>query len=518
MGALQRLVLSIAVGSAVLFAAGGALAADEARYDTVILGARVVDPETGLDTIRNIGIEGDEIAAVTADEISGAVEIDGAGLVAAPGFIDLHVHGQDPYSEKLGVLDGRTSQLDLEAGAIPVSAYYDYKAGRSISNYGASVGLSFARVRVMDGIDSEGIGMLNHTLQRTAATGNQWASRVATDDELDRIDELLEQGLDEGGLGVGVLPGYYSDARSEGLVRVAKIASDRGSFLTTHSRYISLVQPSGVLGIQEMIALATSYGVPLLVHHVPTNALADTRTVLDMIDSANENGARIVGEMFPYVRGSTFIGARILDDGWQQRMDMDYDDLQWVETGETLTKESLETYRRERPDGLFIMEHIKRADMMAALIHPGVIVGSDGMVFVDEKGDLLPADAPFGAGRGHPRGAGTHGTYLRLAIDEGGSSLPRIVAKTSYLPAAFLEDHVPSMKRRGRLQTGMIADITLFDPERVDGVADYAKGTNSVPSTGFVHVFVNGQAVVRDGKLVDGVFPGEPIRGARAPD
>ena len=481
-------------------------------FDLVINGARVIDPETRLDTISNIGIKGKEIVAITTKDISGRKKIDAHGLIAAPGFIDFHVHGQDPYSEKIGVLDGKTSQLDLEAGALPVSAYYDYKAGKSITNYGASVGHAFARVLVMDDIDSHGIGLLNHTLEKTGATGNKWASNIATDEQLDQIDKLVIQGLKEGGLGIGIMVGYYPRARSDGLVRIAKIAKQHDSLLTTHARYVSLTQPSGMLGIQEMISLATSYDVPLLVHHVPTNALADTKAVLDMIDSANRNGAIIVGEMFPYDRGSTFIGTEILDEGWQHRMDMDYHDITWVETGETLTEETFNKYRRERPEGYFIMNHIKEEDMLVALNHPNVIIGSDGMVYVDDNGQLLPKDAPFDEGNGHPRGAGSYGSYLRLAIDNGRLSWPEILAKTSYLPTKLIENIVPSIKKRGRLQVNTYADITLFDPETVNGVAGYEPGTNSLPSKGFVYVIVNGQIVVEDGALVENVLPGEPIR------
>jgi hypothetical protein len=486
-------------------------------YDTVIVGARVIDPESGMDAIANIGIIGGEIATITEEPIDGSNVLDASGLVAAPGFVDLHAHGQDAYSERIAILDGRTSQLELEAGALPVSKYYEYKEGRSIANYGASVSHVSARVLVMDGIDAEGIALLNHTLEKTGATGNKWAATQATDEQLDRIDDLVIEGLAEGGVGIGLMPGYFTGARSDGLIRAARIARDHNSFLTAHSRYLSLTEPSGVLGIQEMISLSVSYDVPLLVHHVPTNALTGTKDVLDMIDAANSNGARVVGEMFPYIRGSTFIGTTILDEGWQDRTGMDYSDLQWVETGETLTKELFYKYRLERPDGYYIMKHIKEDDMMAALTHPGVIVGSDGMVYVDEDANLLPADAPFGVGLGHPRGAGTYAKYLRIAIEEGSLSLPQILAKTSYLPARFIEDFAPSMKRRGRLQEGMVADITIFDPELVTDNADYAPGTSSLPSSGFVHVLVNGQPVVSDGAVLQNVFPGQPIRGEQSP-
>ena len=192
---------------------------------------------------------------------------------------------------------------------------------------------------------------------------------------------------------------------------------------------------------------------------------------------------------------------------------MDYGDLIWVETGERLTEETFNRYRAERPDGFFLMEHIQEPDMLAAVLHPDVIIASDGMPLVDADGNFLAFDAPFGAGLGHPRSAGTFGTYLRIAIDDGSLTMPQIISKTAYQQAVFLEPFVPSMARRGRLQTGAFADITLFDADAVRGMAGYEVGTNSLASEGFAHVIVNGQPVIREGRLVDGVHPGEAVRG-----
>ena len=162
---------------------------------------------------------------------------------------------------------------------------------------------------------------------------------------------------------------------------------------------------------------------------------------------------------------------------------------------------------------IFIMDHIKLNDMMLALVDPNMIIGSDGMVFTDENGDLLNENAEYGLGRGHPRGAGSYGKYLRLAIDDGSLSMAEILGKTSYLPTKLIESNVPSIKKRGRIQLGAYADITLFDPNTVDGVADYDLGTNSLPSKGIEYVIVNGQIVVDQGSLIENIYPGEPIRG-----
>lgn len=505
---MPRLAIWITIVGLLSGAASG-----QETYDLVIKGARVVDPETMLDQIRNIGISGEEIAIVTSATITGRDEIDANGLVAAPGFIDIHAHGQDPYSEKVSIFDGRTTQLDLEAGALPVSDYYDAKEGKSLSNFGASVAHASARLLLMDGVHSHGSPMMTHALEKAGATGNLWSVEQATDAQLDEIDDLAREGLRDGGLGIGVMVGYYPNARTEGIIRMAEIASEEGGFLTTHPRYLSNTAPSGVLGQQEFVALSMAYDIPLVLHHVPTNALSDTSAALTMIDQANKNGARILGEAFPYVKGSSFIAAEILSPGWQERTGMDYADLIWVETGETLTEEMFNKYRTEQPDGFFLMEHIREEDMLAAVLHPDVIIGSDGMPLVDDAGKSLPFEAPFGAGLGHPRSAGTFGAYLRIAIDDGSLTMPQIVAKTSFLQAKFLEQFAPSMAQRGRLQQGTFADITIFDPETVTGMAGYAIGTNSLASKGFVHVVVNGQPVVRDGALVTGVYPGAAVRG-----
>ena len=113
------------------------------------------------------------------------------------------------------------------------------------------------------------------------------------------------------------------------------------------------------------------------------------------------------------------------------------------------------------------------------------------------------------------RSAGTFGAYLRIAIDDGSLTMPQIIAKTAYLQVKFLERFVPSMARRGRLQAGAFADITIFDPDNVKGMAGYDVGTNSLASEGFVHVIVNGRPVIKDSALVPDVHPGQEIRAGR---
>ena len=93
-------------------------------YDVVLAGGRVVDPEKRLDKTLNVGITGGRIAAISSEPLRGAKMIDAAGLVVAPGFIDLHAHGQHLPAAWMQAFDGVTTALELESGLLPISTFY----------------------------------------------------------------------------------------------------------------------------------------------------------------------------------------------------------------------------------------------------------------------------------------------------------------------------------------------------------------------------------------------------------
>jgi N-acyl-D-aspartate/D-glutamate deacylase len=179
-----------------------------------------------------------------------------------------------------------------------------------------------------------------------------------------------------------------------------------------------------------------------------------------------------------------------------------------------LTKETFEKYLKEDPNGFVIMHHIKEEDMLAAFRHPGTWIGSDGMPFTDASGKPLPLDAAYGEGNGHPRGAGAYAKALRMVREQSVVPLMEALAKMSYYQAKWLEDMVPDLRYRGRLQPGAVADITIFDPETVRDNAEFNAGKQSLPSTGIPYVIVNGTVVVKDSKVLKDVYPGQPIRNA----
>jgi hypothetical protein len=499
------------MGASLAFLPGWVQAKD---FDLVILNGRVMDPESNLDAVRNVGIRGGEIAKITKRKISGKETIDATGHVVAPGFIDLHVHGQDPYAVKLMLRDGVTSPLEIEAGAFPVSDYYEGREGKSQANYGASVGHVWARLEAMDGVDPHGLGLYSGAINATVKDGSKWSTQRSDPEQMKAILANVEQGLREGGIGLSFPVGYYTAVGSPEVTTVAGLAKRYDTFITTHVRYLAQIPPSGYLGVEELLAVATANEVPLLVHHVPSNCLALTPDCLDLIDLSQKAGHKVVGELYPYTAGSSIIGADYLGPGFQERTGMDYGDITYVKTGEKMTKELLAKYRKEDPGGLMIMHHIKEEDMLAAFKREGVFFGSDGVPFSDESGGIPAWDAPYGTGKGHPRGAGTHARVLRIVRERNAIPLMEAIAKLSYLQARFLEGMVPDMKLRGRLKPGAVADITVFDPSTVTDNATFEVGKNSLPSTGIPYVIVNGTIVVKDSEVLKDVYPGQPIRNA----
>jgi N-acyl-D-aspartate/D-glutamate deacylase len=247
--------------------------------------------------------------------------------------------------------------------------------------------------------------------------------------------------------------------------------------------------------MQEVIANAAATGVPLHIVHVNSMSLGALPFVLELIESARNRGIDITTEAYPYTAASTLLQSTIFDEGWQERLGISYGDLQWQETGERLTAETFERYRKQ--GGVVIMHMMKPEWIEQAVAAPFVMVASDGM--------------PYAPGA-HPRGAGTFSRVLGYYVRER-KVLPLMdaLAKMTIMPAQRLEAIAPAMKNKGRLRPGADADITVFDPERIRDTATFEKGLSF--SEGIEHVLVHGIPVVRDGRTVPGVYPGRAVVG-----
>ncbi len=447
-------------------------------YDLVLRGGRVMDPESGLDGIRDVGIRDGRIAAIIEGPLLGREVVDVSGLVVAPGFIDLHAHGQDAFSADLQARDGVTTALELEGGSFPVADWYGERSDGWRINFGATVSHGAIR-RAVFGDDRE---------------GSVYA--VATPEQVRRMQELVSRGLAEGAIGIGFGIQYVPGASREEIFRLFQTAGQWGVTSFVHVRYAGVLEPeSSISAIQEMIADAAGANTSVHIVHIGSSGLKQVPVLLDMIDAAQAAGLDVTTEVYPYTAASTAIQSAIFDPGWRERLAGDYGDIEWVATGERLDSAS---FSRRRAEGGPIIAHIIPEDAVAyAVGHPGVMIASDGVPFVD--------------GRAHPRGAGTFARVLgRYVREQGALGLMDALRKMTLMPAERLQDAVPEMRRKGRVAVGADADLTVFDPERVIDRATFAAPAQG--SDGIPHVLVAGSFVVRDGEIVEQARPGRPVR------
>jgi N-acyl-D-glutamate deacylase len=491
-----------------------------AQYDVVITGGRVIDPETGLDAIRNVGIKGVNIAAVTEAPIKGKETIDASGHVVCPGFIDMHHHNAGaPFGEKLALHDGVTTPLELEGGVYPVDEWYARIEGKCRTNYGASAGSVPVREHVFNpAYKTKFAGDWVYDMT-SGAMSMTWSTQVPTPEQVKQIGSLLEEGLEQGSIGVGHCPGYMvaGCTQAESII-VQQLAGKYGQASFVHARFSSQMPPtSGILGFLEMMAPQEVYGGGLVLQHMTAQALADTMTALELIDRGRERGIQILAEIYPYNYGATMAAADYLHpDNYGPNMGRDYKDIIEVATLKPLTKERYEELCATAPGTSVMFYNATDETVFEGLAHPTSVLGSDAFPYTNrETGKIaLDWDTPFDAVNGHPRGAGSHARLLRWVREKKVDiSLSLAVSKMSYMIARFLQDNgVPQMADKGRIQEGKDADIAIFDPGTVKDNATMKDG--GLPSSGIPYVLVNGTVVVRDSETLDDVFPGKPIHGS----
>ena len=461
------------------------LFADE-TYDVAILNGRVMDPESGLDALRNIGIRGGKIAVISESPLSAKSTIDAKALVVSPGFIDLHEHGQEERNYEFQARDGVTTSLELEAGTDDVDRWYALREGKSLINFGVSIGHIPVRMKVMG--DPQG-GML--------PTGDA-AHRAASPEEFEKITTAMDKGFRRGALAEGMGVNYTPGATHWEIVEMFRIAAKYGASVHVHLRYGGLKEPNtGLAAIEEVLAAAAATGAPLHVVHITSMGLKYTPQLIAMVKGAQQHGLDVTTECYPYTAGSTALQSAIFDPGWQENMGITYKDIQWTATGERLTAETFDKYRKQ--GGVVVIHSIPEEAARTAVADPIVMIASDGM--------------PITGAKVHPRGQATFsrvlGHYVR---EEKALDLMTALRKMTLMPAQRLEKRAPMFKEKGRIRVGADADITVFDPSRVIDKATFDEPLQY--SDGIPFVLVNGIVVVKDSQLVSGVHPG---RAARAP-
>ncbi len=461
------------------------------RYDVVIRGGRVIDPESGLDAIRNVGVLGDRIARISDQALDGAKTIDATGLVVSPGFIDLHQHDHGAAAYRVKALDGVTSALEMETGVPDIAKFVAARQGKALINYGATVSQEAARVVAWgDTLTTSPMGPAGSVDDPASGPAT---NDPATDEQLEREVAFLEKGLADGALGIGIGLEYTPGATRLEIIRLFQLAAKWNRPVFVHIRSVGALEPgSSVESVGEMIAASAVSGAPVHVVHINSSCIRFVRDCLAMIEGAQARGIDISTEAYPYGAGMTSIASALFNPGWNTRRAIGYDAIEIPETGERLTQARFEALHKAA-GAVNVLIHANPDSIVAVAINsPLTMIASDGL-------------------QSHPRQSGTYARILaRYVRTEKSLTLIEAIRKMSLMPAQRLEAATLAARRKGRLQEGADADIIVFDPATIEDKATYRAPKE--PSVGMKYVLVMGTPVVEAGQVVVGAAPGQAIK------
>jgi len=457
------------------------------RFDVVIRGGRVMDPETGRDGVLNVGLAGDRIARISAEPLEGARVIDARGLVVAPGFIDLHQHSFSPENDRLKARDGVTAALEMEIGRVDVAGFLAERRGHALIHFGTTASHPAARHAAWGG---------SLAPEARVPPSGPSTNEPASPEQMARIEERLEREIDAGGLGIGMGLAYTPGATRAEVIEMFRLAAARRLPVFTHVRSAGRIEPgSSIEAVGEVIAAAATTGASLQIVHINSSGLRDAPECLALVAGARARGLDVTTEAYPYEAGMTLVNSALFNPGWREKLGIDYGDLQVPGTGERLTKERFDELHAD-PTPRWITVFANPVDVMDVVIrHPLVMIASDGITE-------------------HPRNAGTFSRILaRYVREQRTLTLMDALRKMSLMPAQRLETSTPAARSKGRLREGADADIVVFDPATIADRANYANPT--VPSVGVQYLLVAGTLVVDAGRIVPGVAPGRALAGGR---
>ena len=352
---------------------------------------------------------------------------------------------------------------------------------------------------------------------------NEWVDKVANQKQLDNIMDQVEQGLNEGDIGIGIMYGSAPGAGTKELVTLCNLAAEYGVPTYTHVQNFSVLDPkSSIESYIKLIGLGASTGAHMHICHLNSTSARDVDKAVPLIRKAQEAGISISMGAYPYGAAESGIGAAEWDPkDVRERMGVDWSDFTLVRNQHDFTsKEDLEAAIKAEP-GSMVVVHILHEDddtkdrslLDLSVLFPGGVIETDAIPWNSEDGAIYQGkEWPMPDGlNSHPRSAGAYSRFLRMWVRERGViSWIDAIRKASLNPALILGKSTPMMRKKGRIQVGADADIIVFDPNTVADKATFKEPCQT--SAGMKHVLVNGSFLIRDEQLDTEAFPGKAIR------
>ena len=546
MATLQKKSLGRAA-LAVFLLAGAATAEAQSppstQVDILIKNGHVVDGTGGSWFRADVAITGDRIVYVGRAPVKARRVIDAVGKVVSPGFIDMHSHSEFGLSlDGRGlskVTQGMTTEVRGEhrsAGPVLGPAVDDpMLVTPPVKRTWTTLGGFFSYLQ-KKGIGLNVASYIGAGQVRASAMG--YENRQPTPAEMDKIKQLIRQGMEEGAFGLSngmsYVPNMFFDTAQ--LIELCKVAASYGGIFTIHIRNVSPGDPRDK-GLKEAIEIAKGARIPVEIFHLGASAQMEPDLFIRDVQQARADGVDITGNSYPYETGWTYltqslpawaqegdaaaIVARLQKSDTRSRIlaemkDSDFSTLKVASVnpefdGKRLTQIADEMHVSPQEALLNILVNMKGEGFQIGIVHgtraaiviqmlnnPWMDIGSDGIA--------LPADVRTSFGSPHPRSFGSHTRLLSEYVRERHVfSLEEAVRKMTSLPANRL-----GLADRGILREGLKADVVVFDPATIKDMATYENPAQY--SQGVDWVLVNGKAVVADGKPTN-ALPGHILRG-----
>lgn len=499
-------------------------------YDLVITNARIVDGAGNPWFRADVGVKDGRIARVgKIDPSEAAKVVDARGQILAPGFIDVHTHAESVYRQPEAENFVRMGVTSLVTG----------NCGGSVTNVGEFLG------RIKEQPLAVNISTLvGHGSVRRAVLNEEM--RAPSAEELKRMEEIVEQGMKDGAVGLSTgliyVPGTY--AKTDEVVALARVAARYGGIYATHMRD----EGNGVVeAIRESIKIGEEAGLPVDISHFKISSKklwGQTPTTLGMVSEARKRGLSVTVDQYAYTASSTSLESLLPSWSRAGGLAEAKKRLADPETRARILKEMKDGLKRSgfkdyayaavaeyKPNaefnGLSIAEITKKArgksglDQQIEQIIEMYEAGGAGMVYhkmneedvrriMREPWTMIASDSGvrrFNEGVPHPRGYGNNVRVLGHYVRElKALTLEDAVRKMTSLPAQTF-----GLRDRGLIREGFAADFVIFDENTVGDRATFEQ-PHQYP-VGISHVFVNGEAVLADGQMT-AARPGAPLRGA----